>query len=333
MDVDLQHKIPPEAPKPHEVLWFPEGNVVLATDSLLFKVHMGILSLQSSVFKDMFELPNINCSVAGQSVGSAGIAPELYEGLPLVTLVGDEGKDVEHLLRTIYEHHYYHRDDDNTPLEVVIALLLLSTKYDFQDIRNDVIIQISKHYPMSLRDYDSIGDFTSLLFGVEQWDCHFPLLMAAFTADVDVLLPTLYMACSDYSIEGIFNQAELMPTECLRTLLKGREILEKKTNIFISELPNDLKEGAWMGDCSRNQLCLKNARYSRLSGLISTIFGDTRGSKVVAGYLNDICADCSSSVAHAIENKREEMWASVPSCYGFPGWDVLQRKLKEIAQT
>ncbi len=37
----------------------------------------------------------------------------MYEGLPLVTLVGDEGDDVVHLLRTAYERQYvvlYHFD-------------------------------------------------------------------------------------------------------------------------------------------------------------------------------------------------------------------------------
>ncbi len=44
-------------PERHDLLWFPDGNVVLATDSLLFRVHESFLSLHSSVFKDMFDLP------------------------------------------------------------------------------------------------------------------------------------------------------------------------------------------------------------------------------------------------------------------------------------
>ncbi len=55
MDVDPELDHPT---KVHDVLWYPDGDVVLATDSLLFKVHKFILSLQSSVFKDMFDPPN-----------------------------------------------------------------------------------------------------------------------------------------------------------------------------------------------------------------------------------------------------------------------------------
>ncbi len=101
MDVDPEHDNSPKIPKPHDVLWLRDGNVVLATDSFLFKVHMSVLSMQSSVFKDMFELPNVDDPETGQ-IG-AGIMPELYEGLPLANLVGDKGEDVAHLLRTAYE--------------------------------------------------------------------------------------------------------------------------------------------------------------------------------------------------------------------------------------
>ncbi len=79
-----------KAPQPHDVLWLHDGNVVLATDSLLFKVHKTVLSLQSSVFRDMFELPTV-VGTRTDADGGAGMMPELYEGLPVVTLVGDEG--------------------------------------------------------------------------------------------------------------------------------------------------------------------------------------------------------------------------------------------------
>ncbi len=70
---------------------------MLATDKFLFRVHMGVLSLHSSVFKDMFGLPTVDGPIAG------GMAPEMYGDLPLVTLVGDKGDDVVHLLRAAYE--------------------------------------------------------------------------------------------------------------------------------------------------------------------------------------------------------------------------------------
>ncbi len=57
--------------------------------------------MQSSVFKDMFALSTVDGTQT--IVDSAGIIPELYEGLPLVNLVGDKGADVAHLLQAAYE--------------------------------------------------------------------------------------------------------------------------------------------------------------------------------------------------------------------------------------
>ncbi len=78
--------------------------MVLATNTYLFLVHKSMLVLQSSVFRDMFALPAVEDLDAGADE-VVGLTPELYEGLPMVSLV-DEGKDVEHLLKAIYEPRY-----------------------------------------------------------------------------------------------------------------------------------------------------------------------------------------------------------------------------------
>lgn len=102
MDVDTRLGEPSRLSKPHDFLWFPDGNVVLATDAYMFKVYKGLLSLHSSVFRDMFKLTSVDESIAGQC--GSGTTQEMYEGSPLVRLVGDEGEDVAHLLRTIFDH-------------------------------------------------------------------------------------------------------------------------------------------------------------------------------------------------------------------------------------
>lgn len=93
----------------HEDLWFRDGNIVLATHTLLFRVHKSILSLHSSVFRDMFELVGIE-SYANDAEGTstARMTPglEVYDGVPLVSLPSDEGVDVEELLLAVYDRLY-----------------------------------------------------------------------------------------------------------------------------------------------------------------------------------------------------------------------------------
>ncbi len=128
-------------PRPHDVLWFEDGNIVLASDVHLYCVHRGVLAKNSSVFRDMLELPN----VAGTSVGVNG---ESWEG----EVAGQDGgvtatrmclisswlytTSSAHELSWTREHFSYEVLRDNrfysaykpTTLPIIISLLLMSTK-------------------------------------------------------------------------------------------------------------------------------------------------------------------------------------------------------------
>lgn len=81
------------------ILWLSDGNVVLKTNVYLFKVHKSVLSMQSSVFRDMFALSTTDANEFAE------VMPELYEGLHLVSLP-DDGYEVAHILRAVYERRY-----------------------------------------------------------------------------------------------------------------------------------------------------------------------------------------------------------------------------------
>ena len=106
-DSDLQEDLDPgRRPTPHDELWFEDGSIVLQTDLHLYRVHNSMLAKYSSVFKDMFEMPN------GGDGGrvSGGVDEDTYDGLPLVRMAGDSDDDVFHFLMTIYNREYV----DNT---------------------------------------------------------------------------------------------------------------------------------------------------------------------------------------------------------------------------
>ena len=46
-----------EEPTKDENLWYSDGNIVLSVGTKLFKIHKSILASYSSVFKDMWDLP------------------------------------------------------------------------------------------------------------------------------------------------------------------------------------------------------------------------------------------------------------------------------------
>ncbi len=162
----------------------------------------------------------------------------------------------------------------------------------------------------------------------------FPLLVAAFTVEVDVLLPTLYFACSECSIDEILDEAGSMTRGCMNTLIRGRIYMDNEIHALIVELPDDLLEVVGSGECScsRNEPCLRNARFADLSELVGQKFSAIHGSRVVARHLSPICTNCSSFVTKAIDKRREEIWDDIPSHFGFFSWDALEARLKEITE-
>ena len=77
---------------------------MLSTDVHLYNVHRSILAKNSTVFKDMLELPDVgNLSIALSEDIAKG---ERWEGKPLIRMVGDSDEDVYHLLMVLYDIKY-----------------------------------------------------------------------------------------------------------------------------------------------------------------------------------------------------------------------------------
>ncbi|KAK7036304.1 hypothetical protein R3P38DRAFT_3184090 [Favolaschia claudopus] len=77
-------------PRRVDRLWFPDGNLVLATDTALFRVYGGLLAQESPIFRDMLEL--------AQPTNA-----EKMDDCPVVRLP-DDGEDLEHFLKAIFDY-------------------------------------------------------------------------------------------------------------------------------------------------------------------------------------------------------------------------------------
>lgn len=88
--------MPPEAPESHvaalphhEDLWFEDGNIILGAVNISFRLHRGILSRHSVVFRDMLMLPQ------------GPESPKAF-GCPLVQL-HDKGEHLVMLFTVLYD--------------------------------------------------------------------------------------------------------------------------------------------------------------------------------------------------------------------------------------
>ena len=76
-------------PQQDESFWFEDGNVVVVTQQIVFRVHRGVLSRHSETFSGLFTLPRPT-------------AAEEFDGCPVVR-VTDSSYDFKHLLHALYD--------------------------------------------------------------------------------------------------------------------------------------------------------------------------------------------------------------------------------------
>lgn len=224
---------------------------------------------------------------------------------------------------------YYHRDDKDTPLDVVTALLVLSTKYDFKDLRKDVVFQISQYYPMTFEDFDGVNNYGDSIFGHQRYECALPLLKAAFKTGIDALLPILFLSGACQGISSILRMPGSMDPDCLNILLEGRELLNIRINAILIDLPAEAQEILGGPQCRDFERC-RVARFDDLSHIAQSFFYQIQGGAVVDSHLRRVCRDCRFSVLESIEDKREALWEDIPSFFGYTRWDNARMKLREF---
>ncbi len=75
-----------------EIFWFDDGSVVLQVENTQFRVHRSILASHSTVFKDLFQVPQPESDKS-----------DWVDGCPIVCMSGDTAEDWVHILTVMYK--------------------------------------------------------------------------------------------------------------------------------------------------------------------------------------------------------------------------------------
>ncbi len=165
---------------------------------------------------------------------------------------------------------------------------------------------------MTLAAYNDVDDDDNLpMFGKTRQDCHFPLLKAAFTANIQVLLPILYYACADFFVSVIFDEAEFIGPACLRTLIEGKYMLELAISKLVTKLPGELLEESEATACNSKDRCLKDG-LPRVDGLDDFVGSlnliNLRGALLVRNCFGERCSKCRAKLEKLVDTQAEEIW-------------------------
>ncbi|TDL22642.1 hypothetical protein BD410DRAFT_704575, partial [Rickenella mellea] len=175
----------------HANLWFEDGNIILATSFSVFRVHRGVLSINSPVFADTFSLPQPDT------------IENTFEGASVVDMCDDD--ELAHLLHVIYDRRYY-RGGSETSFDKISALLRMSTKYQVDDLRNEIISHLALAYPSTLEKYmEAVDPKTQLSLFPSFTGQHFAVAGLARETNANILLPAALWRSSCESMDDILN--------------------------------------------------------------------------------------------------------------------------------
>ncbi|KAJ7177876.1 hypothetical protein C8R46DRAFT_1328711, partial [Mycena filopes] len=117
-------------------IWHEDGSLVLQAEAVLFRVHWGVLSLHSSFFRDMRDLPQPPMNDQSNNI----------EGCPVVEL-HDSAADVKHLLNYFLAKRFF---------PFIAAIIRLSKKYAFENLLVAAVKRLTDENPMTLEKYESM---------------------------------------------------------------------------------------------------------------------------------------------------------------------------------
>ncbi|KAF8178682.1 hypothetical protein K438DRAFT_1844226 [Mycena galopus ATCC 62051] len=296
-------------------IWHGDDSVVLQVENTQFRVHWGILALNSSFFREMPQLPD-QLSV---------------DGCPVVKLAGDTIIDVEHLLKALYTPTFLVQT--SLPFPVVTALIRLGRKYDFKDLLDTAVERLTFENPMTLEDYDALKQpnnshqTTRILWypGIL-----FDMLTVARENNILSALPCAYFRAvqfcsSKFLFDGISRgdttMTSLAPVDQRRCVL-GREALIKV----------QAKEGytvPWLyagnGNCSDPAKC-KNARALHLQKHVNELSLYALSTSLAFGA-SLFCVPCQKSYVELLDAGRKRLWEELPKFFELPPWAELTNDL------
>ncbi|KAJ8502983.1 hypothetical protein ONZ45_g11260 [Pleurotus djamor] len=225
--------------------WFSDGNVVLVTKSVAFKVHRGQLSRHSEFFDGLFSIPQ-------PSNGP------LIAGCQCIK-VYDEPSDVAFFLSALYDGLYLSKPS-TFDFSRLAGVLRLSTKYCVEHLRDQCLQRLHQDWPSTLRGWDrrehrATDPKTGGYIPRELYPHPIILIELAMELNLPFLFPAAFYDLSRYGPSKIAigtiapvvapvspqpkfvnpaNEIISLPHQLLVATLKGRELGQQYMANFIA---------------------------------------------------------------------------------------------------
>ena len=315
----------PQLCKPrHSKFYFETGDIIFVCEDTSFRVQSDLLANNSQVFSGMLESARLN-------------REHWSDGCPCVHLP-DAAKDFATLLMVFYTsgcvcdtigpsprrpdsdipgRRFPHRH--KTPDFIAFSSLLrMTTKYQFQEIRSQILLDLLPAYPTELSKYQGSSCRGEAVFGSPLPHPN-SVLDLFVTCEVAFALPfAYYRACiaGDPASLDISDGETALPPDTLKTALRGQARLrggevQLAKKVAFQDCPG------W-GACSGKFPAGRTQVYNWINPEVVTQSGILeRGGLLGSGY----CAHCSQFFQQELSKAKESTWGDLPSYFGLPPWE------------
>ncbi|KAJ6605593.1 hypothetical protein DFH09DRAFT_967261 [Mycena vulgaris] len=279
-------------------VWFDDGTVVLQAEATLFRVYRGVLAAQSSIFSDMFAIPQPPTQ-------------ETYAGCPLV-LLHDSPEDLKLFLMVLHDAGYFVKCPVND-FTALSALFRLSVKYDVDHIRTRMISLLTTIYPASLDAWRA----RTLPPGYHEIsEDDFLALDLASTHHILPILPGIYYECCRYPLNELLDpRAAISMSDKVKCVLAIEKYIEKWSRRIHYSLFHPDETACQDPECDVARLAwIGGNGMPKFEEIFSTDFD----WKVVG-----LCEGCVRMGTTTFDAEREELWDDLPSLFGLRPWEEL----------
>ncbi|KAJ6542607.1 hypothetical protein B0H19DRAFT_303814 [Mycena capillaripes] len=298
-------------------IWHDDGSVVLQAETTQFRVHWSILSLQSTFFREMRDLP--------QPADQPSI-----EGCPVIEL-HYSAADVKHLLHALYNQLIF--SEKKLPFPFIAAIVRMGRKYEFKSLLEAAVQRLTHENPATLEEYER----TTVLFNkrshysatqIEAYSgIMFDVLTLARENNLFALLPcAFFRAVFFYSPETIFNgipqtngpPVSLSSRDQQLCIIGSQKLIQAQWDpprFFDWLRSNDCAPG-----CTNNAGCTACKRVMFLE-IVKTnvclipfrLSGTTR-----------LCSACALQRKEILDEAKKSLWEKLPSFFDLPPWGELK---------
>ncbi|KAJ3532844.1 hypothetical protein NMY22_g7579 [Coprinellus aureogranulatus] len=313
-------------PKHSEKVWYDDGNIIIQAGNLQFKIHKGVLTKQSTVFADLFQIPH-------------PVDEPTLDGCPIVE-VHDSAEDVEHALLAVYGDPEHLGTTGKPTLPALIGMIRLGKKYELTHVRDVGLAQLKKEFPESLEDCDRILDspgspnFLFLPHSDDIIEQFLEVIKLAHECSIQSILPVVYLRVAGYDLNELLSHPALfsLPQEAHRSILCGREKLLQARKDWLSSL----RLG---GECRSEARCALLI-YVVMKQLLSEHADPLavlrlqwakkelqQGRAILPGQSdgksNDLCRECVKEFRKGHAEGRRTTWDELPAYFNLPKWNEL----------